>query len=131
MIHQATAPGGLRLAASYDHASSLGFNLMDSRREALQASDGVEAWALGGVAHRFEHDPELPKRRIPTLVETAQHALDLAGQAARHHWTEQLRTLEWADVENLVAEVPQLSDPTATFVLDVLRINQRRLLHER
>lgn len=130
VIHRAATPGGLRLAASYDHASSLGFNLRDSRREALQTSDGVEAWAKGGVAHRFEHDPELPKRCIPTLVETAHHALDLAGQAARQHWTEQLRTLEWTDVENLVAEVPQLSDPTATFILDVLRINRRRLLHE-
>lgn len=131
VIHRAATPGGLRLAASYDHASSLGFNLMDSRRKALLASDGVGAWVLGGVAHRFEHDPELPRRRLPTLVQTAQHALDLAGEVARHHWLERLRTLDWADVENLVAEVPKLSDPTATFVLDVLRINRRRLLHER
>lgn len=131
VIHRAAAPGELRLAASYDHASGLGFNLRDARREALRAANGVEAWARGGVAHRFEHDPALPKRSIPTLVETAHHALDLGGQLASHQWTERLRTLEWADVENVVAKVPQLSDPTATFILDVLSINRRRLLHER
>lgn len=116
---------------SYDHASSLGFNLMDTRRESLLERDGVEAWATRAVAHRFEHDPKQPRQSIPTLVEAAQHALDLAGPSARHHWTEQLRTLEWADVENLVARVPRLSDPTATFILNVLRMNRRRLLHER
>ncbi len=129
-IHQASVPGGLRLAASYDHASSLGFNLLDNHRKALRASSGVEGWAEGGVAHRFEHDPDQPKRAIPTLVATAHHALDLAGQRAHRHWMERLRTLGRTEVENVVAKVPRLSDPTANFILDVLGINRRRLLHE-
>lgn len=43
---------------------------------------------------------------------------------------EQLRTLGRTEVENVVAKVPRLSDPTADFILDVLGINRRRLLHE-
>ncbi|MDN5854130.1 MAG: hypothetical protein L0K86_15025 [Actinomycetia bacterium] len=104
VIHQAAAPGGLRLAASYDHASSLGFNLLDTRRESLLGRDGVEAWAARAVAHRFERAPQQPKQSIPTLVEVAHQALDIAGSSARQHWMERVRTLG---------------------------INRRRLLHER
>ncbi|MGH3871963.1 MAG: hypothetical protein ACRDSR_10690 [Pseudonocardiaceae bacterium] len=58
VLRQAAAPGELRLASSYDHASSLGFNLLDTRREKLLASEAVATGAARGTAHRFEHDPD-------------------------------------------------------------------------
>jgi len=131
VLRQAAAPGELRLASSYDHASSLGFNLLDARRETLLDSGAVAAWAARGTAHRFEHDPGSSSREIPTLVAAAHDALDLAGQKASRHWIERLRGLDWAEVENVIARTPNLSDVTASFILDLLTINRRRLLHER
>ena len=64
------------------------------------------------------------------LVATAHHALDLAGERARRHWIERLRTLDWTEVEDVVMRTPALSDVTATFILELLVINWRRLLHE-
>ncbi len=130
VLRQAAAPGDLRLASSYDHASSLGFNLLDARRETLLGSSAMADWATRGTAHRFEHDPGRSWREIPTLVATAHDALDLAGQKASRHWIERLRSLEWAEVEHVIARIPNLSDVTASFILELLTINRRRLLHE-
>jgi hypothetical protein len=45
----------VRLCASYDHATSLGFNLSDERRDRLTADPGkLHAWLEGGTARRFE-----------------------------------------------------------------------------
>ncbi|MGH3697301.1 MAG: hypothetical protein ACRDRX_25505 [Pseudonocardiaceae bacterium] len=131
VLRQAAAPGELRLASSYDHASSLGFNLLDARRATMLASGAVAAWAARGTAHRFEHDPGSSWREIPTLVAAAHDALDLAGQKASRHWIELLESLEWAEVENAIARTPNLSDVTASFILELLTVNRRRLLHER
>ena len=130
VLHRAAVSGRLQLAPSYDHASSLGFNLFDDRREQLLSSSMVKHWAERGRAHRFEHDPRLPPSEVATLVTTAHHALDLAGERARRHWTERLRTLDWTEVEDVVMRTPGLSDVTATFILELLVINRRRLLHE-
>jgi len=59
------------LAASYDHASSLGFNLRDERRDRFVAEGTVSRFAGRGVARRFEHASP------PTSNET------LAGLARR------------------------------------------------
>ena len=130
VLHRAAASGCLQLVPSYDHASSVGFNLFDDRREQLLSSRIVKHWAERGRAHRFEHDPHLPPREVATLVTTAHHALDLAGERARRHWIERLRTLDWTEVEDVVMRTPGLSDVTATFILELLVINRRRLLHE-
>jgi len=45
----------VRLCASYDHATSLGFNLSDERRDRLTAYPGkLHAWLERGSARRFE-----------------------------------------------------------------------------
>ncbi len=130
VVRRAASPGGLQLAPSYDHASGLGFSLFDERRERLLRSDAVGRWAQRGRAHRFEHDPRLPPRDIPTLVAIAHHALDVAGKRARRHWSERLRTLDWDKVEDVVASTPRLSDVTARFILELLVVNRRRLLRD-
>ncbi len=130
VLRQAAAPGELRLAGSYDHASSLGFNLLDARRETLLDSGAVADWAARGTAHRFEHDPGSSSREIPTLVAAAHDALALAGQKASRHWIKRLRNVELAEVANVIARMPNLSHVTARFILELLTVNRRRLLHD-
>ena len=48
-VIRSTKSGELRLAASYDHASSLGFNLMDDRRTALLDGQQLPRWAERGA----------------------------------------------------------------------------------
>jgi len=63
----------VRLCASYDHATSLGFNLSDERRHQLATEPGrLHAWLERGTARRFEGG-----RRL-ALVSHAVQALDLA-----------------------------------------------------
>jgi len=61
------------LAASYDHANSLGFNLRDERRDRFVAEGTVSRFAGRGVARRFEHAP--PPTSIKTLVGLPRRAL--------------------------------------------------------
>ena len=45
-----------RLAPSFDHGGSLGYNLTDDKRCLLLDSDAALAvWAAKGAAQRFEH----------------------------------------------------------------------------
>ena len=132
VLRRAAAPGDLRLAASFDHASSLGFNELDDRRKRLiRQPGGVAAWAERGRAHRFEHNPTSPRHAIPSLVDTALVALELASERASSYWFDRLAAVRQADVEAIVARTPRLSDLAATFVLELLDVNRRRLLRDR
>ena len=132
VLRRAAASGDLRLAASFDHASSLGFNELDDRKtRLLRQPGGVAAWAERGRAHRFEHDPRLPRHAIPSLVDTALAALELAGERASTYWFDRLAAVRQADIEAIVARTPRLSDLAATFVLELLDVNRRRLLRDR
>jgi len=132
VLRRAAAPGDLRLAASFDHASSLGFNELDGRRaRLLRQHGGLATWAERGRAHRFEHDPALPRHAIPSLVDTAHEMLGIVGKKAGAHWLDRLAAVEQGDIEAVVARTPRLSDLAATFVLGLLDVNRRRLLRDR
>lgn len=45
------------LCGSYDHASSLGFNLTDEHRVQMPDREQIEAWARRATARQFEHIP--------------------------------------------------------------------------
>lgn len=130
VVRRSVAPGELRLAASYDHASSIGFNLRDSYREAQLRSGGMQRFAAKARAHRFEHDPSAGPAGIPTLVDRAAEALLVAGSDARSYWLDRLASISPREVDALVARVPELSDLTRTFIVELLRINRERLLDE-
>lgn len=116
----------LRLCGSYDHASSLGFNLLDDKREQMLADrDGVSRWCGRGTAWRFDH---LPGTTIPSLVEVAAKALRLASPDARDHWVRQMATVSDDDVRNVISRVPEMSDLARRFALTVLSVNRRRVL---
>ncbi|GEL17294.1 hypothetical protein [Pseudonocardia asaccharolytica] len=71
-----------------------------------------------------------PKSEIPTLVATAHQALDLVGERDRRYWTGRLRDIEQDEIEDVVRSIPRLSEPTAKFIIGVLDIHRRRLLHD-
>lgn len=123
VLRPALASGGpLRLSGSYDHASSLGFNLTDEKRKQLVDQNRVASWCEKGTAWRFDYD------RGTTLVELAVRALRLASPDARSYWPERLRQVQLEEVRNILARVPRMSDPARTFAEMVLDVNRRRVL---
>jgi hypothetical protein len=128
VLRKVTTPEPLRLAPSYDHASSIGFNLTDAKRRSLLDSSGVPHFAERGRAHRFEHEPGTPPSAIESLVGLARRAEALAdgGKTVR----DRLHAVRPEDLAAIVAGVPGLSDVTATFILELLEVNRRRLLRE-
>lgn len=112
----------LRLCGSYDHASSLGFNVTDEERMRRLAEDSVESWCRKGRASRFGYE------RGTTLVDLATRALQLASRDAQHHWCDQLRKISDDEVQNILDRVPRMSDPARKFAESVLSVNRRRVL---
>jgi HipA-like C-terminal domain len=121
-----TQVGSLCLCGSYDHASSLGFNVPDQKRAwRLATPDRVQQWCEKGVASCFEHTLGQP---IPTLVDMAKKALDLASTAARQHWPQMLAQVTIGDVQRVLDGVPEMSVAARTFAVSVLDVNRRRVL---
>lgn len=116
--------GPLRLCGSYDHASSLGFNVTDQKRAQRLHEHTVEAWCRKGTAWRFDYNPST------TLVQLAAMALQLASANARCYWFEKLRNISEDKVRNVIARVPGMSDLARTFAETVLGVNRRRILDD-
>jgi hypothetical protein len=56
VLERADAPDARHLAPSFDHTSSLGFNLVDARRKRVLAEPGgIKTWVMKGRASQFEH----------------------------------------------------------------------------
>ena len=114
------------LCGSYDHASSLGFAELDHRRVQRLASDAqMRRWCERGFAFCFEHEPGRP---VPTLVDTAKRALEMAAPGARDHWLARLDAVRDADVREILFAIAGLSAPARNFAVRVLEINRRRVL---
>lgn len=115
--------GPQRLCGSYDHASSLGFNLTDDERSSrLAREQGVTSWCGRGTAWRFGYDP------TPTLAELAAQALGLASREAQQYWHERFIQVEHDEVLYVLERVPRMSDLALTFAGKVLEVNRRRVL---
>jgi len=126
VLRHATKARPLHLCGSYDHASCLGFGVLDSKRVLILAEPGgIIRWCEKGRAACFEHTPGLP---IPTLVDAANKALDLASLRAREHWHSKLAQVRDEDTWQIVTRIPGMSDPARTFALSVLEMNRRRVL---
>lgn len=127
VLRRGTPPAELVLAPSFDHASGLGFNLDDERRTRL-LDGGLDQWVRRARAHRFEHDPDLPRAACPTLVDLARVALEMAGPAASAYWLGRLDRLDTAEVARIVSATPRMSGVAATFATELLTANRDRLL---
>jgi hypothetical protein len=117
----------VRLCASYDHATSLGFNLSDERRDQLAASpERLQAWLERGTAIRFEGG----RRR--TLVRHAVQAVELAPSWARSWWSPAVAHLDVDSLRVLIdtAAPPSMSVQARSFAIQLVEANRRRLLDE-
>ena len=115
------------LAGSFDHATSLGFNLQDDQRSKWSADQAaLNAWACRGRAIRFEGG------RGTTLVAHAVASARLAPSWAEDRWVGALADLDvnalsgWVDQEG----PPSMSEAARTFALELVSVNRRRLLDE-
>ena len=121
-----------RLSPTYDHASSLGYNLSDPRRKDLLGRvGGLRGWAEKGTAWRFEHTD-----KPPTLVHHASQALLLCSMEAARWWRDRVNRLDLSPVLEAVQDraIPEMSEPAARFAHDLLVLNLGRLrdaVHDR
>lgn len=115
----------VRLAPSYDHASSLGYNLSDERRLAcLSEPSSLSKWAEKGTAHRFEHEA-----KPETLVAFAKRALDMCSEEGAEWWRAQVAQAEFDVVLDALSAraVGEMSVAATKFAHDLLVLNLRRL----
>ena len=111
----------LFLSPSYDHGNSLGFNLIDDRRQ-TELSRGIASWAAKGCAIRFENS------RKVTLVELTQQALSRTTAGVRDYWMSRLGEVTVGQWEQIVGLTPGMSPAARIFCTELLKTNQRRLL---
>lgn len=113
-----------RLAPSYDHGGSLGYNLPDNQRSRLTRNQSaLESWASRGTAHRFEH-----RGKPQSLVSLAAHAAALCTEQGAQWWRDQVASADLRDVHGRLAQgVSGMSDAAATFASMLLDLNLRRL----
>lgn len=115
--------GALRLAPSYDHGSTLGFNLTDDRRtEFLDNPESLTTWLRRGRAEKFEDG------RRTALVDFAHHALSMTPTRAWDYWRDRFGSIKREDWARIVEATPEMSDRARTFVDRMLHLNLRRLL---
>jgi len=115
--------GSSRLAPSFDHGSSLGFNEPAAGIAAkLSNPEALDSWCRRGRSSHFAGRPN--------LVDVAVEALDLAGHEARLYWTARVRALKPEEWNATIGRIPaaRMSDGARTFIGKVLDVNRRRLL---
>ena len=114
-----------RLAPSYDHGGTLGYNLRDAaRKKHLDDPKGLATWAGKGKAHRFEHT-----RHAPSLVDCAASALAMSSPTAASWWRQCLRRLDLAPLQSELesADIQGMSEAAVTFAVRLLDHNLGRL----
>ena len=121
-----SSPEHKRLAPTFDHASSLGFQLSDEdREERLRTGD------RGFTPEAYADRARAKFAGRPRLVDAARHVLDQCAPAVRDHWLSRC-----SDVDRLVEPVwlvPQnrMTEPARQFAERVLRRNCAQLLDAR
>jgi hypothetical protein len=124
------SPSSIHLAPTFDHNSSLGWNETDeSRRERLRTLDkrrSVEWYAKRARSAFFTLDPiQKPLLTFDAFVE-ALKLRPIAGNA----WLKRLEGISEGMLENTLSQVPpdRITRDGLDFALEILRVNQRRLL---
>ena len=122
IIRPLQADGRRRLAPTFDHASSLGFQLSDQQKqERLTSRDSnftPEGWA-DRAKTRFAGKPH--------PVDVVNQARGLDGQSAIEHWLGRVQRID--DLVALIWAVPEhrMSAPSKEFAERMLRRNWSRL----
>ncbi len=117
------------LCPTFDHASSLGRELQDSRRKQLLDNRGVDAYAAKGRSALFGHqnDP------VPLGTLEAFNAMASEHAKAAKMWVDKLLALDQAEVAATLRRVPSqfASNLTIEFAIEILSANRRRIEHLR
>lgn len=122
---------GLRLAPTFDHASSLGRNETDENRfERLQSKDAGRS-----VEHYCErarsglYKMTSGKKPMNTIF-AFQEAVKISPVAGQF-WLERLGKINAVDFEFIFNEIPdsEISETARNFALKMLSVNQNRLLN--
>ncbi len=120
LVHRRT--GAVTLAPSFDHGSSLGFNVMAEQLSRLLADpQQMRGWCGRGRSKHFAGRPR--------LLDVAVEALSSATPAAAAHWRGVLEAVEPRVWRRTLQRVPagKMSEGSRTFVDQVLEINRGRL----
>lgn len=65
---------------------------------------------------------------MPTLVHLAKDALSMTDPQVSAYWRDRVAQLPADSWEPLADEVPVLSVPSRTFIVELLEVNRRRVL---
>lgn len=118
-----------KLAGSFDHGGSLGYNLQDSKRERLLSDPRMLAgFASKGLAHRFEHSRSAT---APMLTRHAATALAMCPPDARRWWLTRLWELDLTSLRmRLERGVEGVSPVALEFAMSLIELNVERMRHE-
>ena len=121
---------GLRLAPTFDHASSLGRNETDEHRvERLNSKDkgrSVEHFCSRARSGFYKN-----KRDAKSMGTVAAfHEIAKKNPTAARYWLDRLDGLNSMDFKNAIDQVPNslISNAARLFALKMLEINKTRLL---
>lgn len=113
--------GTICLGPSFDHGSALGSGIGDDVRARKVADAKVGNWCGRGRTKRFDGGVAV------NLVDLAARGMTLASYEARRHWDAQIRHVDLDICFDVISAVPDLSDPTRTFLRTALATNRKRL----
>ena len=95
-----------RLAPSWDHGNSLGFNLTSEGMRNILNS-GIQEWASKGKAAKFEGV------RKAQLTKHALAASALCEISVQEFWENQVQNLDLVKVERIIERVPHMSQTSS------------------
>jgi HipA-like C-terminal domain len=125
----ATVESSVHLAPTYDHASSLGRELLDEKRRERIDNDSVTTYINRARSAFYAQSGD--KKALPTL--------DVFFQAAQRDpnaamiWLNQLENISSTDLRELLTRIPseRISTVALEFAHQILNINRSRLLRFR
>lgn len=113
--------GDVCLGPSFDHGSALASGDEDRVRAQRLEREAIDQWCEHGRTKRFNGGEAI------SLVDAATDALSVCGSAARQHWTAQITDVDLDLCFDIVAAIPNLSDPTRNFLRTALATNRERI----
>lgn len=120
-VLQDSATGAECLGPSFDHGTALASGSSDDYRAGLVGKGAVVDWCERGRTKRFDGGG------VNALVALAISALSFASDAARAHWAARISGVDLDECCDVIAAIPNLSDPTRSFLRTVVSTNRKRL----
>ena len=114
------------VAPSFDHASSLGRELLDERREQILSSDGVLDYLKKGKGGVFV---DYSRRHAPSPLRVAQLLCRWKPELGRK-WSERLNSVHETELRSVIDRVPHefMSDTAKEFAYQVVVTSKSELL---